>query len=106
VDGRALLGVITAVYDNEPYAHMIPITSILSGIQSMFGGDPMRTKVKVVSHGQIEARRRDVSKDWPKPMVSVGHVTSMKKSIDYYRISELLSILLNLIVIGLVSLPD
>jgi hypothetical protein len=39
VRGSDLLGVIVAVYDNEPYAHMLPIEQVFSGIRSAYTDD-------------------------------------------------------------------
>lgn len=36
VRGSDLLGVIVAVYDNEPYAHMLPIEQVFSAIRSAY----------------------------------------------------------------------
>ncbi|KAH8731768.1 hypothetical protein GQ44DRAFT_721947 [Phaeosphaeriaceae sp. PMI808] len=36
VESGALIGIVTAAYDNEPYAHMIPIASVFSDIEKIY----------------------------------------------------------------------
>jgi hypothetical protein len=104
VEGRALLGVITAVYDKMPYAHMVPIKSVITGIESMFDQSARRVKVAVVSQGQIESTPSGMPNRKPD-LDTIGNSENLlrKRSRYYSETLELLSYRLMVILIGLVS---
>jgi type II secretory pathway component PulK len=58
VTGRALLGVIISGYDSEPYAHMVPIASIFSAIESVPLSGNEETNVRVAAQVLLEATPR------------------------------------------------
>jgi hypothetical protein len=49
VSGNETIGVIVAVYDDQPYVHMLPITTALSGIRAVLPDDLKLAEVRVLS---------------------------------------------------------
>jgi hypothetical protein len=49
-----LIGVIVAVYDNEPYAHMLPIESVFSGIRITIPEHLKHAEVQLLNAELIE----------------------------------------------------
>ncbi|KAF1993486.1 MFS general substrate transporter [Amniculicola lignicola CBS 123094] len=56
VRGADLLGMIIAVYTDEPYAHMLPITQILSDIQAMLSNGDSVPQVGFPQHDNSESQ--------------------------------------------------
>jgi hypothetical protein len=96
--------VITAVYDKEPYAHMVPIKSIFSGIESMFDRGTRQTSIVVASPGQIRGKLRDMPKRQTAPEILSKQEDDQKRFAGYLPIAEFISSILMVIVTGLVSL--
>jgi hypothetical protein len=49
-----LIGVIVAVYDNEPYAHMLPIESVFSGIRTTIPDNLKHVELQLLNAELIE----------------------------------------------------
>jgi hypothetical protein len=103
VDDRALLGVITAVYDDEPYAHIIPITSIFSGIESMFSRDLKRSKIEMIADGRLNAKNHDLISNEATSEPSVDKAVWLEKNQIDIQLETLVPSFLMAITIGLVS---
>ena len=56
VSGTLLLGVTIAVYDHEPYARMLPISSVSSDIRALYRLEFMCRKC-LFGHTQYQVRR-------------------------------------------------
>jgi hypothetical protein len=67
------------VYDNESYAHMIPITSIFSGIESMLNKKSKRIKVKMIAPGRKSSTSKNAHGIWASLK---RHVKEHHKSLD------------------------
>jgi hypothetical protein len=103
VDGRALLGVITAVYEDEPYAHMIPITSIFSGIESMLSKDSKRAKIEMIAYGRPNARKHDLISNETTSEPSVDKKVWLAKNQIDVQLEALFPRFLMALAIGLVG---
>lgn len=55
--GSDLLGVIVAVYENEPYAHMLPIRQVFSDIQSLLAQDEKFPEVGILFESPLIGRK-------------------------------------------------
>jgi hypothetical protein len=77
VEGCALLGVIIAVYDQEPYAHMIPIASIFSGIESM--------PIKNLAAMKVEIRGQVLVKATQGKLLSIDNMQQTRTSLRTCR---------------------
>ena len=55
--GSDLLGVIVAVYENEPYAHMLPIHRVFSDIRSLFAQDGKFPEVGICLQSSLIGRK-------------------------------------------------
>lgn len=91
VDGNALLGIIIAVYDNEPYAHMIPIASIFSGIQDMFSKHSKHPEVHILKAECIEKRRQELPRT-SQPRASFPNVETTSLESIIQPVAEINSI--------------
>jgi hypothetical protein len=54
VSDSETIGVIVAVYDDQPYVHMLPITTVLSGIRAALPDDLKLAEVRVLSTESTE----------------------------------------------------
>jgi hypothetical protein len=103
------------VYDNEPYAHMTPISSVISGIESLFDEGKKVMKVKVPHQGRIEAKPSDMPNMKPntKPNTTPNPGSADNSKLPLQKIftnatefSELLASILMALLVGLVSYPQ
>jgi hypothetical protein len=91
------------VYDNEPYAHMIPITSVFSGIESMLSKESKRMRVEMIAHGRLDARKQNLTSKEATPEPLVNEPVRLVKNKIYTHLEDLLPRFLMTLVIGLVS---
>jgi hypothetical protein len=70
VSGSDLLGVIVAVYDNQPYAHMMPISDVFSGIQSILTENLIRPSIRVLDYQEMFDQGQDEGGHLPDRLAS------------------------------------
>lgn len=58
VHGNGLLGMIVAIYDHEPYAHMLPMQKVFSDIQTTFTSDGRHPHVDISIANVLEDARK------------------------------------------------
>jgi hypothetical protein len=80
VQGPCLLGIIIAVYDDEPYAHMLDIASVFQDVRALLSDGEHIPSVLVAGNLALESSPDDDVSSVDEPLIYPNNAVSLRTS--------------------------